>query len=116
MVKIIKEKLSNLLWNDEHKDGKSEEIMNTNSEMVPSKHTLKIRLEKNARGGKVVTVIFELPDGFATYFAEQLKVLKNTCGTGGTYKNNRIELQGDHREKVQNKLEQIGFKIKLAGG
>ena len=39
------------------------------SDMNPADHTLKVRLEKNGRGGKVVTVLFELPQNEA-YFKE----------------------------------------------
>ncbi len=84
-------------------------------ELNPSSHTLKIRLEKNGRGGKSVTVIFELPP-HEIYFKELEKKLKNFCGTGGSFKNNMIEIQGDHREKIKTYLEKMGFKVKLAGG
>ncbi len=85
------------------------------SDLVPSHHTLKIRLEKNGRGGKTVTVVFELPSNEA-YFKELEKKLKGFCGTGGSFKNNMIDIQGDHREKIKTFLEKIGFKVKLAGG
>jgi translation initiation factor 1 len=81
----------------------------------PSETTLKIRLEKNGRGGKSVSVIFELPHN-PDYFADIAKKLKAQCGAGGTYKDDQIEIQGDHREKIKNFLEKIGFKVKLAGG
>jgi len=84
-------------------------------DLIPGLYTLKIRLEKNGRGGKVVTVVFELPEN-EPYFKEIEKKLKSVCGTGGSYKNNQIEIQGDHREKIKAFLEKIGFKIKLAGG
>ena len=74
-----------------------------------------MRLEKNGRGGKTVTVIFELPVN-AAFFKDLEKKLKALCGTGGAFKNNVIEIQGDHREKVKAFLEKIGFKVKLAGG
>jgi translation initiation factor 1 len=83
--------------------------------MTPSLHTLKIRLEKNGRGGKSVTVVFELPHNEA-YFKELEKKLKAQCGTGGSYKSNVIEIQGDHREKIKSYLEKLGFKVKFAGG
>ncbi len=83
--------------------------------MNPTAHTLKIRLEKNGRGGKTVTVMFELPVNEA-YFKDLEKKLKALCGTGGSYKNNMIEIQGDHREKIKAFLEKLGFKVKLAGG
>lgn len=87
-------------------------------EVSPSKTTLKIRLEKNQRGGKLVTVIFELPNN-PDYFESLTKKLKNSCGTGGTFKNDgksHIELQGDQREKAQSFLTKMGFIVKLAGG
>lgn len=85
------------------------------SDLNPSEHTLKIRLEKNGRGGKLVTVVFELPLN-EEYFKVLEKKLKSLCGTGGAFKNNMIEIQGDHREKIKAYLEKIGFKVKLAGG
>jgi len=36
--------------------------------------------------------------------------LKTKLGTGGTYKNGQIILQGDHRESVMNFLIAKGFK------
>lgn len=36
--------------------------------------------------------------------------LKKNLGTGGTYKNGQIILQGDHRESVKNFLIARGFK------
>ncbi len=83
--------------------------------MVTGSHTLKVRLEKKSRGGKTVTVVFELPLNDA-YFEELGKKLKSLCGTGGSFKNNMIEIQGDHREKIKTHLEKLGFKVKLAGG
>jgi translation initiation factor 1 len=85
------------------------------SDLNPAEHLLKIRLEKNGRGGKTVSVIFELPVN-ELYFKDLEKKLKGLCGTGGSYKNNKIEIQGDHREKIKLFLEKLGFKVKLAGG
>jgi translation initiation factor 1 len=45
--------------------------------------------------------------------AQQLKKL---CGSGGTVKDGVIEIQGDHCEKVQAKLSEMGYKVKRAGG
>lgn len=84
----------------------------------PTKTTLKIKLEKNQRGGKLVTVIHELPFN-PPYFEDLAKKLKNHCGTGGTYKKEakpQIELQGDQREKVEAILTKLGFKTKRSGG
>ena len=84
-------------------------------EVKPNETTLKIRLEKNGRGGKSVCVIFDLPKNEA-YNKDLEKKLKATCGSGGAYKNGTIEIQGDHREKIKTYLEKLGFKVKLAGG
>ncbi|RLF12289.1 MAG: stress response translation initiation inhibitor YciH [Thermoprotei archaeon] len=35
--------------------------------------------------------------------------LKTACACGGTAKNGRIELQGDHRNKVKEFLTELGF-------
>lgn len=87
-------------------------------EINPEKTTLKIKLEKNQRGGKLVTVIHELPNNQA-YFDELTKKLKNHCGCGGTFKKEgkpQIELQGDQRDKTENLLHKLGFKTKRSGG
>ncbi|HEX9132781.1 MAG TPA: translation initiation factor [Ktedonobacteraceae bacterium] len=48
-----------------------------------------------------------------TALAQQLKKL---CGSGGTVKDGAIEIQGDHCEKVQARLSEMGYKVKRAGG
>jgi translation initiation factor 1 len=86
--------------------------------VIPEKTTIKIKLEKNQRGGKLVTVLFELPFN-PKYFEDLQKKCKAFCGTGGTFKNESkltIELQGDQRDKVENFLTKMGFKVKRAGG
>ena len=45
--------------------------------------------------------------------AQQLKKL---CGSGGTVKDGVIEIQGDHCDKVQAKLTEMGYKVKRVGG
>jgi translation initiation factor 1 len=83
--------------------------------IVPQDITLKIRRETSGRGGKAVTVIFEYPKN-DTYFKALATKLKTQCGSGGAFKGDSIEVQGDHREKVKTILEKMGFKVKLAGG
>jgi len=40
---------------------------------------------------------------------ELLRKMKTKLACGGTYKNNRIELQGDHKNKVKSLLVEAGF-------
>lgn len=79
--------------------------------IVPAQTTLKLRLEKKGRGGKTVTVIFSLPDN-PDYFKGLLKDLKNLCGTGGTLKDDQMELQGDYLVRVRESLIKKGFIVK----
>jgi len=78
-------------------------------------HTVKLSRETAGRRGKGVTVISDLP-----LTQDQLKELatklKNACGTGGTAKDGRIEIQGDQRDRLALELEKLGYKIKRAGG
>jgi len=68
------------------------------------------------RGGKTVTVIA----GFTSISAVEMKALakkiQSACGAGGTVKEGRIEIQGDHRETVAEILTAAGFRPVFAGG
>jgi len=59
-----------------------------------------VRLEKR-KGGKVVTVL-EGIEGDAT---AALTALKRRCGAGGTLREDKLELQGDHQDTVTAYLE-----------
>lgn len=56
---------------------------------------------------KPVTVISGLQD--KSHSKEITKQLKSKIGTGGTYKDGQIILQGDHRDAVKNLLIEMGF-------
>ena len=76
---------------------------------------IRIRRETKGRKGKTVTTVFgfDLDDQALKRLA---KDLKQHCGTGGSFKDAMIVLQGDHRDAVKGFLEGNGFKVKVAGG
>jgi protein-tyrosine phosphatase len=77
--------------------------------------TLKVGRETAGRRGKGVTTVFDLPlddDGVR----ELAALLKQRCGTGGTVKDGRIEIQGDQRERIVAELAKLGYKVKRVGG
>ncbi|MFO1370004.1 MAG: stress response translation initiation inhibitor YciH [Marinagarivorans sp.] len=81
----------------------------------PNDGFVRIFRETKGRGGKCVCVIRGLADD-TNVLNQHLKTLKQLCGTGGTLKQFDLEIQGDHRDKIKQYLEQKGFKVKLAGG
>ena len=83
--------------------------------LPPAQQTAYIRRETKGRGGKTVTVVFNLQLSPADLKALG-KSLKAACGSGGTTKDDSIEIQGDHRDAVAAKLQALGYKTKLAGG
>jgi translation initiation factor 1 len=77
--------------------------------LEPAKQRLRIRLETKHRGGKAATIIA----GFvgSNSDAEALcKILKTHCGTGGSYKDAEILIQGNQLEKVKTFLLSKGYK------
>ena len=61
---------------------------------------LHIRLEHRARG-KMVTVIGNV----AGDAEELLRQLKRHCGAGGVVREDSVEIQGDHRERIEKFLD-----------
>jgi translation initiation factor 1 len=76
---------------------------------------VRVRLERQGRGGKVVTLVDGLP-GHPAAIEEVARALKSRCGAGGTVKGRVVEIQGDHRDKVVALLVALGFAAKRAGG
>lgn len=76
---------------------------------------VRIMRERKHRRGKTVTVITGVPAS-SEELSALAQELKKFCGTGGTVKDGVIEIQGDHCEKVQAKLSELGYKVKRAGG
>jgi len=68
---------------------------------------IKIRLEVR-KFSKQVTVIEGIDDKQFN-LKEIASKLKSELAAGGTYKDGRIEIQGDHRKRVKELLVKMGF-------
>ncbi|GAB4539999.1 MAG: translation initiation factor [Anaerolineae bacterium] len=83
--------------------------------LPPAQQVAYIRRERKGRRGKTVTVVSNLH-----LSAGDMKALgrhlKQACGSGGTVKDGAIEIQGDHRDKIADELEALGYKVRFSGG
>ncbi len=85
------------------------------SEVPSVRRKVTVRLDRKRRGGKVVTVIEGIrisPEEMEDLF----KQLKTKLGTGGTVRETSLEIQGDHRDIVIEKLKEKGYSPKRPGG
>ena len=81
------------------------------SEPLPARIVARLRMEKKGRGGKTVTVVYDLPKNDA--FLKELGArLKRDCGTGGAVTETGIELQGEMRDRVRVILQGLGYTVK----
>ena len=71
--------------------------------------------DRAGRSGKTVTVIRGLPERGPALEALAAE-LKRVCGAGGAVKDATVEIQGDHRERIAERLRARGYRVKLAGG
>ena len=87
-----------------------------NTPATPSKRSPGIRLRLDRRAsGRVVTVVTGLPGSRAEVSA-LAKKLKTACGAGGTVKDGALELQGDHRVRLEEELAAKGLSSRRSGG
>jgi translation initiation factor 1 len=77
-----------------------------------SKEQQQIKIEvKRARFKKMMTIISGIED---KQTAKDLgKELKQKLACGGTVKDNKIEIQGDHKRRVKEMLIKKGYKEEL---
>ena len=64
------------------------------------------------RYGKMMTIVDGINSSDLDIDALITK-LKKKCASGGTIKEGKIELQGDHRTKVKETLEEMGFSVEV---
>lgn len=73
---------------------------------------VRVSRTRAGRRGKTVTLVTGLPPADVGAVAAELKRL---CGSGGSVKDGVVELQGDHRARVAERLA-ARYRVKPAGG
>jgi translation initiation factor 1 len=80
-------------------------------EIAREQQNITIAVDKR-RYGKTMTVV----DGLNPHDLDMnalVSNLKSICACGGTIKEGKIELQGDHRTRVKETLEKMGFVVEI---
>ncbi len=80
-------------------------------DIAKEQQSVKVYLDKR-RYGKTVTIVEGIDSGDID-LNDIAKTLKTKCAAGGTVKEKRIELQGDHAKKVKEILTEMGFTVEV---
>ncbi len=62
------------------------------------------------------TTILDGYTGATEDFKALAKEIKTTLSVGGSFKDDKIIIQGDYRDKIMQILKEKGFKVKRVGG
>src|SRR5262245_46308452 len=76
----------------------------------PEQQTARVSVEKRKKG-KVVTIVRDLP-AEGNDLPDLLTQLKTQCGAGGTIKEQSLEIQGEHLDRVRQVLTEIGYRVR----
>ena len=104
------------VWSSDLGDQRKRETHARNvKSLPPQEQTAYLHRDSKGRGGKAVTLIKNL------ILSEEdrkklAKTLKQVCGSGGTVKEDVIEIQGEHRHKIAEALKMLGYKVRMVGG
>lgn len=71
---------------------------------------VRVWLDTQGRKGKMVTVVSGLMHNPDT-MDDLARMLKQHCGAGGTVKDRNIEIQGDHRKRIGEKLKELNYVV-----
>lgn len=77
----------------------------------PAKGPVKVWLDTKSRRGKAMTRVSGIQHN-PQKLDEIAKTLKVLCGAGGTVEGRDILVQGDHRDRVVARLQQMGIAAK----
>tara|TARA_B100000427_G_scaffold249873_1_gene213070 strand:+ start:806 stop:1129 length:324 start_codon:yes stop_codon:yes gene_type:complete len=83
--------------------------------LLKTAQKVRVYRERAKKAGKIVTCIkgIQIEELDAKKLLKKIKIL---CGTGGTYKENTFEIQGDQLIVVMKFLKDLGYRPKQSGG
>ena len=107
----LKDQLKNLF--PDHIPEESSEVNDEASQIWMQDEPLICKYEK--RKGKPITII-EGYTGANDDFKILAKEIKTKLSVGGSFKDDKIIIQGDYRDKIMDMLKSKGFLVKRVGG
>ena len=105
----LKDQLKNLFPDHEE----PEEVTSEKSDIWLQDDPIICKYEK--RKGKPITIL-EGYTGASEDFKKLAKDIKTTLSVGGSFKDDKIIIQGDFRDKIMQMLKDKGFAVKRVGG
>src|SRR5688572_9808262 len=109
-------KESRTVWSSDKGDiQKKERAAPSLVSLPPAQQTAYLHRDSKGRRGGTVTLIRKLVLSDED-LKDLAKKLKQLCGSGGTVKDGEIEIQGEHRQRIAGALQEMGYKVKIAGG
>jgi len=109
----LQDQIKNLFPEHEPDETVSEEKNETPQGIWLQEDPILCKYEK--RKGKPITIL-EVYNGAEDDFKLLAKDLKKTLSVGGSFKNDKIIIQGDYRDKIMILLKEKGFNVKRVGG
>ena len=107
----LQDQLKNLF--PEHKTSESINSKENSKRIWMQDDPIICKYEK--RKGKPITIL-EGYTGKTEDFKTLAKELKKKLSVGGSFKDDKIIIQGDYRDKIMQMLIDKGFKVKRVGG
>lgn len=107
----LQEQLKNLF--PEHTPSKTSEGKKVSKEIWMQDDPIICKYEK--RKGKPITIL-EGYTGTTEDFKMLAKEIKKRLSVGGSFKYDKIIIQGDYRNQIMEILKDKGFKVKRVGG
>lgn len=101
------------LFPDHKPDPSTEESQEETQDLWLQEEPIICKYEK--RKGKPITIL-EGYTGATEDFKALAKDIKTTLSVGGSFKDDKIIIQGDFRDKIMEILKDKGFQVKRVGG